>query len=372
MEIAGTATRWRSPLRTHHEALGAHFTEVFSREVPRNYGDPAAEYRAAHRSAVLVDRSGRGLVRAYGRDPVGMVHGLATADIQAVTERKGVYSAMLTPKGRMVAELRVFRRATELLIDTNHAALPGLMAHFRKYVPPLFAEFQDISEDWSMLSVFGPRAREYVGGGLSVSMPTFMPEFGAMWASIHKQVPGFGPDDADVLIVRTLYAGVDGYDIFVPTPAVVATWTALRDDGLVPAGHGTLDVLRIEAGRPRWGSELTEDVIPLEAGLRERAISETKGCYTGQEVIVRILHRGHVNRHLRRLQLGDVPTPDAGTKLVRPGDGRVVGFVTSACHSPRAKETIGLGYVRREVALPARLHLATQDGPEIRVTELPG
>lgn len=372
MDMVGTAKRWSSPLRTHHEALGAHFVELFSREVPRNYGDPAAEYRAAHASAVLVDRSGRGLVRVYGRDPIGMVHGLATADIQAVTERQGVYSAMLTPKGRMVAEMRVFRRGSELLIDTDYAALPALLAHFRKYVPPLFAEFQDVSDNWSLLSVFGPRAREYVGGGLSVSMPAFMPEDGSMWASIHKQVKGVGPDDADVLIVRTRYAGVDGYDIFVPTVAVEATWTALRDDGLMPAGHGTLDVLRIEAGRPRWGAELTEDVIPLEAGLRSRAISETKGCYTGQEVIVRIMHRGHVNRHLRRLELGGLAAPAAGTELVRAFDGKVVGVVTSACYSPLVKQTIGLGYVRREVASPARLHLGTQDGPVVRVVELAG
>jgi folate-binding protein YgfZ len=371
MDIAGTAKRWSSPLRTHHEALGARFIELPSGEVPRNYGNPAAEYRAAHGSAVLVDRSGRGLVRVSGRDPVGMVHGLATADIQAVTPRQGVYSVMLKPKGRMVAEMRVFRRGAELLIDTDYGALPGLMAHFRKYVPPLFAEFHDVSHAWSLLSVFGPRAREYVGGGLSVSMPAFMPEEGALWASIHKQVPGLGPDDADVLITRTRYAGVDGYDIFVPAVAVEATWTALRDDGLVPAGHGTLDVLRIEAGRPRWGAELTPDVIPLEAGLRERAISETKGCYTGQEVIVRILHRGHVNRRLRRLEFGDQPTPSAGTKLVQPCDGKVVGVVTSSCYSPAAKQGIGLGYVRREVVLPGRLHLGTLNGPEIRATELP-
>ncbi|MEJ2679565.1 MAG: glycine cleavage T C-terminal barrel domain-containing protein [Gemmatimonadota bacterium] len=370
--MAGTARRLLSPLRTHHEALGAHFTELSSGEVPRNYGDPAAEYRSAHMSAVLVDRSGRGLIRVHGRDPVGMVHGLATANIQAVTEQQGVYSAMLTPKGRMVAEMRVFRRGPELLIDTDYAALPALMAHFRKYVPPLFAEFEDVSDDWSMLSVFGPRAREYVGGGLSVSMPAFLPEDGALWASIHKQVTGVGPDDAEVLIVRTLYAGVDGYDIFVPTAAVEATWTALRDDGLLPAGHSTVDVLRIEAGRPRWGAELTETVIPLEAGLRSRAISETKGCYTGQEVIVRILHRGHVNRHLRRLELGDVPAPSPGTKLVRACDARVVGVITSSCYSPRAKQTIGLGYVRREVSPPAPLHLTAPDGPHVRVPERPG
>ncbi|MEJ2187726.1 MAG: aminomethyltransferase family protein [Gemmatimonadota bacterium] len=361
-----------SPLRTHHEALGAHFVELASREVPRSYGDPAAEYRAAHMSAVLVDRSGRGLVRVHGRDPVGMVHGLATANIQAVGERQGVYSAMLTPKGRMVAEMRVFRRGPELLIDTDYAALPALMAHFRKYVPPLFAEFEDVSDAWSVLSVFGPRAREYVGGGLSVSLPAFLPEDGAAWVSIHKQIRGVGPDDAEAMIVRTRYAGVDGYDIFVPTVAAEATWTALRDDGLLPAGHGTLEVLRIEAGRPRWGAELTQDVIPLEAGLRDRAISETKGCYTGQEVIVRILHRGHVNRHLRRLEMGKLPTPGAGTKLVRAFDARDVGVITSACYSPRAKQTIGLGYVRREVTPPAQVHLGTPDGPEIRVTELPG
>ncbi len=372
MDTAGIARRWTSPLRTHHEALGAHFLETSTREIPQNYGNPAAEYRAAHMSAVLVDRSGRGLIRVHGRDPIGMVHGLATADIQAVTEHRGVYSAMLTPKGRLVAEMRIFRRGAELYIDTDYAALPALMAHFRKYVPPLFAEFEDVSGEWSMLSVFGPRAREYVGGGLSLSLPAYLPEDGAVWATIHKQVPGVGPDDAEVLIVRTGYAGVDGYDIFVPTAAVEATWTALRDDGLLPAGHDTVEVLRIEAGRPRWGAELTNQVIPLEAGLRDRAISETKGCYTGQEVIVRILHRGHVNRHLRRLELGRQPAPSPGTKLIRTCDTRVVGVVTSACYSPAAKQTIGLGYVRREVAPPAELSLGAQDGPIVRVTELPG
>jgi folate-binding protein YgfZ len=136
-------------------------------------------------------------------------------------------------------------------------------------------------------------------------------------------------------------------------------------------GHSALEVLRIEAGRPRWGAELDETVIPIEAGLRDRAISQTKGCYTGQEVIIRILHRGRVNWHLRGLFLGDVPAPAAGVELFRPGESKPVGRVTSACLSPLHDQTIGLGYVRREVEPPEVLRLGDPEGSEARVYELP-
>jgi folate-binding protein YgfZ len=136
------------------------------------------------------------------------------------------------------------------------------------------------------------------------------------------------------------------------------------------AGHAVLEVLRIEAGRPRWGAELGEDVIPIEAGLLDRAISTTKGCYTGQEVIIRILHRGHVNRHLRGLILGE-SVPDPGTELFRAGEPKTVGRITSACLSPRFGRALALGYVRREIEPGHVLRTGSPDGEPAEVCALP-
>ncbi len=356
------------PLHAVHDALGARFGEVSGRRVPRNYGDPAAEYEAARDRAVVVDRSGRAAVRVHGRDPVRMIHGLAGADVEAVDGSRGAYSVLLTPKGKMVADFRVFRRGDELLLDLDPEALPGLLEHFRKYIPPLFARFE-VLDDRVVLGVYGPEARSVVASALGVDLPADLPEEATVWLDRDDADEAVAPAAAGV-VVRTGYAGVDGYDVLLPAGDGAGAWQALVDAGAEPAGHATLEVLRIEAGRPRWGTELTGAVIPLEAGLGERAISETKGCYTGQEVIVRILHRGHVNRHLRRLELGDRPAPCPGTELFRGEDGKGMGHITSSCHSPAAGQTVALGYVRREIEPPGTVRLGAPDGPEIRVTAL--
>jgi folate-binding protein YgfZ len=179
-----------------------------------------------------------------------------------------------------------------------------------------------------------------------------------------------------VMVAATRYAGLeDGFDLFVAADAAGALWDALAAAGARPAGFGVIETLRIEAGRPRFGADLTEDVIPTEAfeeaGLMERAISFTKGCYTGQEVIIRIAHRGHVNKHLRGLLLGDAPAPAPGTRLVNAETGKDVGSLTSVAHSPMLGQAVALGYVRREVEPGAIVHLGTPDGPAATVVRLP-
>lgn len=346
-----------------HRELGARLALVAGRELPRNYGNTAAEYRAVRESAGLVDRGDRILLRASGRDPVRMIQGLVSNDVEGAAEGQGVYATLLTPKGKMIADPRVFRRADgEVWLDVAADALEATLAHFRKFVPPLFARFEDSSATHGIVGVYGPRAREIVASVLGVELPEGLAEDAFVLGE---------SDGSEVLAARTEYAGEDGYDLFAPAEALAGLWTALADAGAQPIGHATLEVLRIEAGRPRWGAELTEDVIPIEAGLIERAISQTKGCYTGQEVIIRILHRGRVNWHLRGLAFGDVPIPSGDATLVREGETKTVGRVTSACYSPMHGETIGLGYVRREVEPPAELRLAEADGPAVSVYELP-
>jgi tRNA-modifying protein YgfZ len=213
--------------------------------------------------------------------------------------------------------------------------------------------------------VHGPRARDAVLAALGAGAADVP-------AAFAEDVATHGTfDDAPVIVVATSHADVAGYDLLCPRETQEPLWRRLVAGGARPMGHATLDVLRIEAGRPQWGAELGESTIPLEAGLRARAISETKGCYTGQEVIIRVLHRGHVNWQLRGVLLGDAAAPARDTPLTRGDAAKPVGRITSAAWSPKLGQAIAMAYVRREVEPPAELRLGAPDGPAVRVVELP-
>ena len=283
-------------------------------------------YEAARHSAALIERSDRAVTRLYGRDPVRMIQGLVTNDVANAPVDVPVYAAFLTPKGRLIGDARVLRRANnDVWIEADVAAMANIEIHLKKSVPPLFARAERLAEA-GVIGVYGPHSAD-VQMAAEVQLPTS-------------------------------YIGDAGTDFIVRGGVTLPELPRLS--------FVELEMLRIEAGTPRWGAELTEDVIPLEAGLRHTAISETKGCYTGQEVIIRILHRGHVNRHLRGLLLADAPVPAAGGAITH-GE-KVVGKITSACTSPMLQQTIALGYVRREVE-PGQT--VSVDGREARVVELP-
>lgn len=318
------------------------------------------EYLAATTNAALFERPDRAFIRMYGRDPVRMIQGMVSNDVDGAPEGRGVYATLLTPKGRMIADLRVLKRAPDVLLELDRGAVEGTLAALKKFVPPLFARFEDPGSSRRALSIIGPAAADIMQTMFGDAVSAEVPEH-AFVALPHEH--------GEVLVVRTLYTGEPGgFDVVAPQEAFAALHQRAREAGAQPASPDILDVLRIEAGRPKWGAELSEEVIPLEAGLRERAISETKGCYTGQEVIIRILHRGHVNRHLRGLLLGDAPPPASGTELFRPDDAKKVGVITSACISPRFGQTIALAYVRREVEPDASVHVAES---EAKVVVLP-
>jgi len=325
-------------------------------------------YAAAYDGAALFERDDRVLLRLTGRDPVRMVQGLISNDLAGAPEGQAVYAAMLTPKGRMIADLRALRLPDGgVLLDVDRAAAEAVEQHLRKSVPPLFARAEVL--ETAGLSVHGPQARNALSRALA----------DGAWA---PEVPPAGSaedtfslgEDGAVLVVSTRQLGVDGWLLLATGPAAATrradARAGLMDAGAAPATAEAMETLRVEAGRPRWGAELGEERIPLEAGLLDRAISTSKGCYTGQEVIIRILHRGHVNWQLRGLVtagLGyDLP---AGAELTRTGEEKIVGRVTSAVRSPRyGGRVIGLGYVRREVEPGSELTLGEQS---VRTVELP-
>jgi folate-binding protein YgfZ len=360
-----------SALRERLAARGALFGEVAGLPVARGFGDAAAEYRAVREGAGVAHRGDLRTLRLWGRDPVRMLNGLLTNDLASAAPGQGVYGTMLTAKGRVVAELRAFRRATadpaEVLAVLPNEALEPATAHLRKFVPPMFARWEDASAALGVLGVYGPRAAEQ----LQRVLGTALAEPGE---DRFVEAP-FG--DHGVLVARTLEAGLeDGYDIVAPAESLAPLWDALLErEGVRPVGFGALQTLRVEAGRPRYGAELTEETIPTEAfestGLLSRAISFTKGCYTGQEVIIRIAHRGHVNRHLRGLLLGDSPAPTSRTPLFHPDTGREVGWTASAAHSPLLRQTVALAYVRREVEPGGTVRFGSADGPPVTVAALP-
>ena len=174
-----------------------------------------------------------------------------------------------------------------------------------------------------------------------------------------------------MLAIGTSYVPAHGFDLIGHPDALRVMAERLVAAGAAVLDEDTLEVLRVEAGQPRWGADIDENTIPLEAGLRERAISQTKGCYTGQEVIVRILHRGHVNWLLRGVRFGELPPPLRDTQLLHTADHRKIGRITSAVRSPALGETIALAYVRRELTPPAEALLESASGPRVAIVALP-
>jgi folate-binding protein YgfZ len=337
--------------------------------VVRHFGDPEGEYRAATEGVAVFDRSHRTRLTVAGRAPRQMLNGVLTGALPEaptspepdVRSGRATYHAVLTPKGRMITDLLALlpddEEAHGFLLDVPVAGREGLLEHFGRYLPPRFATVTDVTSTWGALSVVGPEAADVlsrVALGLRVESAALLegPE-GTWWSTGQGGMP----------VVRTADVWPPAWNVYGPSDAVGALRGALERNGAVPAGLGVWKTLGVEAGRPTFGTDMDQGTLPPEAGIVDRAIDQTKGCYTGQEVIVRIRDRGHVNRHLRRLELGDQPSPAPGTELYS-GEGKSVGTVTSAVNSPKAGGVLALAYVRRGVD---RVRVGAPDGPEAEV-----
>lgn len=311
----------------------------------RHYGDPAGEYRAATEGCGLVVRDDRRLVRVHGRAPVQMLDGIVTSRIPRAPG-DAVYGTILTAKGRMVTDVVTHWLGEDeeqgLGLSIAEAAHEAVLAHFRRFLPPRLARFDDLGPATRLVTVVGPGAAETVAA-------TF----------------GEAPESGFALVARGVRQ-VPSWDVWVGAGALSGLWERLRGHGAVPVGSGVWHTLRVEAGFPQFGVDMDDGTIPVEAGLVDVAFDHDKGCYTGQEVIVRIRHRGRVNWHLRALRFASAPARP-GDQLFDAGGTKVRGRVTSVADSPRFGQVIGLGYVRREVEPPATLHLGSGEGSEVGV-----
>jgi tRNA-modifying protein YgfZ len=309
-----------------------------------------ADYRTLREGCGLFDRSERGKLALDGADAVEFLNGQVTNELATLQAGQGCYAAFLTHKGKMLGDLRVLavpgQDGLELLLDTERAALQDLFDMIRRYKVGYRVELHKRTVERGLLSLIGPGAAELSGADPG-------PEE-------HANAPA-AIDGIEALAIRT----DSGIDLLCRSEQTAELADALRGRGAAPVGEAAVECLRIESGRPRYGVDLDDSVIPQEAGLNERAVSFTKGCYVGQETVARLFYKGKPNRHLRGLLLSAPASP--GDALIL-GE-REVGRISSVADSPRLG-AIALALVRRE-AEPGRRVAVGDGGAEAEVVELP-
>lgn len=297
----------------------------------------------------------RGVLEVAGSDRARWLDGMLTnavADLAPDGERSGCRALALTRQGRIVADPHVLARADAFLLELDAAAIPALALHLDAFLVADDVALRDATADWVRFAVEGPTAAaSWAEAGLPIPTPD-----GVARATLA---------DIDVLAAGYSLSGLGGVQVLAPAASADAAWEALATVAAAEAGGDALELARIEQGIPRLGAELGTDVLPVEARL-EAAISETKGCYTGQEVVARMRSRDRVSHLLVgfRFESGE-PLP-VGTEL--EAEGRRGGEVTSSVRSDRFGP-IGLGFVTRALAEPGT-PLAAADRT-VRVAALP-
>jgi folate-binding protein YgfZ len=306
-----------------------------------------ADYGVLTEACGLLDRSERGKLALTGPGAGEFLEGQVTNDVEALNSGQGVYAAFLSPKGKMLGDLRVLDLGDELFLDTERSALQELFNMIRRYRIGYDVELHKRTVERGLLSLIGPEARAVAGAG-------DLPE------QEHANAAG----EVDGAAVRLVATDV-GVDLLCDAADTDALAAALRSRGAANVDEAAVEVLRVEAGRPRYGIDLDDTVIPQEAGLNERAVSFTKGCYVGQETVARLHYKGKPNRHLRGLHLS---APAARGDELRLGE-RVVGTIGTSVVSPRLGP-LALALVRRE-AEPGATVAVGDGGETAEVVELP-
>lgn len=313
--------------------------------------DLAGEYRAMTEGCGLIDRSERGKLALTGTDRRTFLAGQVTNDIEGLEAGRGCYAAFLTHKGKMLGDLRVLAvedegAEPELLLDTERPTLQALFDMIRRFKIGYDVELHKRTVQRGLLSLVGPAARAVAG---AEDLP------GEEHAHRRGEIAGRP--------VRLIVTDV-GVDVLCDAEATDAVRGALLAAGATPASEEAGEILRVEHGRPRYGHEIDDTTIPQEAGLNERAVSFTKGCYVGQETVARLFYRGKPNRHLRGLKLSEPVAPGAELRLGERVVGKLASAVVSPSHGP-----IGLALVRREAAPGDSVDVA--GGATAQVVELP-
>lgn len=316
------------PLTGLHRRLGAEITEPDGFPVPLRYGPAEEEHRALREGAGIADLSWRGRLELLGKDRLRFLHNYVTCDVKGLAPGAGAYGFFTSPQGRILSDAVLLALEDRLWVEVGPGQEEPIAAHLKKYILADRVEVRSL-EDMLPMAVLGPRAEEVLGADLSA--------LGAAWSHARIAVHG-----TEVELQRRGLMGAPAWTLWVSASVAAPLVERLIEQGARPVGFEALEALRAEAGVPRFGRDFGPDNFPQETGIDE-AVSYTKGCYLGQEVVARIHYRGGVQNVLRRLFFEGVE-PAQGVALVH--DGRETGKATTVVGS------MGLGILHRRAAEP--------------------
>ena len=348
-----------TPLQHIHEQFGAAFGEGHHGwNIAVQFTDAVAEHHTVRNNVGIVDLSYRSRYQLTGDDRATFLHRIISNDIEGLSAGQGTYAMLLTHRGKIIADLNVYVLEDAITIDAAPETAGNLFIELDKYIITDDVELSDVTAETGAIAVHGPKSSELVQAVLGVSDVAALQERSNCVREVdeHFKHP--------IVCVRSDATGEVGYVLYTAAEALALLWEALMIKGsqfnVQPIGWNALESLRIEAGIPRYGTELTDAVIPLEAEL-EHAVDFEKGCYIGQEIVARMKYRGHPNRLLRGIEMDDDCELRPGSPVFN-GE-KEVGWITSTTFSPTLGKRIALGYVRIAVTeAGSRVQVETSDG----------
>jgi folate-binding protein YgfZ len=342
----------QNPLLVHHEKMGAALEEG---RLPLRFTTIEEEYWAVRKAVGMADLSHLGRLRIAGKDRIPFLNGLLTNDILGVKQNMGVHSVLLNTKARVLADLYIYDSGESLVVDTCDTPGARVKTILDQFIITEDVKIEESTENLLLVTLQGPLSSRTVKEVLGVEVGELRP----------LQSKSVGPSQ----IIARDRTGQGGYDILLPRDEAESVWNTFLlqggELGLKPVGSEALEILRLEKGASKYGIDVDENTIVLEAGFQD-AISFTKGCYMGQEVVARATHIGRVNRRLVQVLLDIHARLGRGSELSK--DGKPVGSITSSAFSPSLGKVVALGYVQRDQAVEGNRLSAGPDGEKVDAT----
>ncbi|MDQ6651430.1 MAG: aminomethyltransferase family protein [Acidobacteriota bacterium] len=363
------------PLTETHKRLGAEMRVQDGWTVPASFGDLLFEYAAVRESGSgligLIDLSSRGRILVSGTEAIQFLNGLLTNDMKTLAENCWMPAAFPNVQGRLIAVVRVIRLKDDqtskngcpaFLLDTEAATHERVFKTIERFTLAGDFRVNDITNQTAQLTLQGKKAADIVRSAVGEEAARLAPN-----AAIQTNA-----QQTDITVVHATHTAEDGFDVITNSDQASILWNALINAGARPVGYNALEILRIEAGLPRYGVDMDETHVVTEAAL-DAAVSYAKGCYVGQEIIARIKYRGHVAKKLSGLVFDQAVKVEVGALIKSKEEDKQIGRITSATYSPHLGRTIALGYLKYDyVASNTSVKVVAGDVElPARVTELP-
>ncbi len=345
-----------TPLYNKLAAAAARMGEYCGAETALAFGDPRAEYLVLRTGCAVYDLGWRAKITASGKDRTRWLNGMVSNNIRDLAAGRGTYNFVLNPQGHILGDLYVHNRGEYLLLGTERAQAANLLALLQRYIIMDKVELADITDKLTAIAVQGPKSADVLAkAGFAVANIEPLQVEDAVWRS------------ANVSLTRMASDAALTYEIWAAPEHITTIWAALVAAGALPVGTDALEMFRVAAGVPRYGQDIRERDLPQETGQMQ-ALSFTKGCYLGQEIVERIRSRGGVHRKFTGFVI-ESGSAAPGSKVER--DGKEVGELTSVLEVPTAggDRTLALGYVRREAGAAGTMLSAAE--ARLRVDDLP-